>query len=107
MHPEKPAAAMVPVSSSALERPQMVGDLSSTVGSWPTWAKWLLGIAIVAAFGAVAWAFLHKPSSKAHRRMAASEAYAARRHHQREKKHRAAAKKAAREEAKRRRARKS
>lgn len=99
-----PSAAIVPVGPQAVER-RMTGDLPQIVSSssLPGWAQWTIGVLLVAALGALAWAFLHKPSAKAHRRMAASEAHAARRHRQREKRHRAAAKRRSKEEARSRR----
>jgi hypothetical protein len=79
----------------------MTGSLSTSFQSMPTWAKWLLGVLVVGGLGAIAWAFLHKPSSREHRRQARSAEQASRRARQRAKKHHAAAKRARREEKRR------
>ena len=75
---------------------RMVGSLSTSWSNIPAWAQWLIGILVVGGLGAIAWAFLHRPSAHEHRRLARSAEQLAKRARQKAKKHRAAAKRAAR-----------
>ena len=71
----------------------------TTAAALPTWVYWLIGLAIAGGVGAILWAVLHKPSSREHKRVAASAAEAEKRHKHKKKHHLAAARKRAREEA--------